>query len=255
VEAFNEKGKPKIQQFRFQSFTRQEQIYKFSLVTESQMSTDNFKNPREKKTSSLETNPPEIQESVANSKEADAAEPIKDPVSELRQMFDKFILATSAQSDRIHNEVLQIKSIQSRQRDEVSDLKSSLIQMSATSSPASISPPKKSSFFFGTSDAVPRPSIQVFQTDIVYDKELKVCSLETKLKRQRDALEAPSFQDLSPELQRQRNSFLLSFALAILFLVMPSAAAISDEVEFNAARGVRTASVVFRVRKISPVKL
>jgi hypothetical protein len=142
------------------------------------MSTDNLKNPRGKKTSSLETNPPEIQESVAKSVEADAAEPIKDPISELRQMFDKLILATSAQSDRIHNEVLQIKSIQARQRDEVSDLKSSLIQMSATSSPASISPPKKSSFFFGTSDAVPRPSIQVLQTDIVYDKELKVCSLE-----------------------------------------------------------------------------
>ena len=147
------------------------------------MSTDNLKNPRGKKTSTLETNPPAIQESATKSVEADVIEPNKDPVSELRQMFDKLILATSAQSDRIHNEVLQIKSIQARQRDEVSDLKSSLIQLSATSSPDSIpyrpdSTPKKSSFFFGTPDIVPRPSIQVLQTDIVYDKELKVSSLE-----------------------------------------------------------------------------
>ena len=147
------------------------------------MSTDNSKNPKGKKTSPLETNPLAIQGSAAKSVEADLAEPIKDPVGELRQMFDTLILSTSTQSDRIHNEVLQIKAIQARQRDEVSDIKSSLIQMSATSSPDSIPnrpniTPKKSSFFFGTSDTVPRPSIQVLQTDIVYDKELKVSSLE-----------------------------------------------------------------------------
>jgi hypothetical protein len=103
--------------------------------------------------------------------------------SEHRQMFDKLFLATSAQSDRIHNEVLQIKSMQARQRDEVSDMKSSLIQMSAalsqdSTSYRSNSTPKTSSFFFGTPEGVPRPSIQVLQTDIVYDKELKVSSLE-----------------------------------------------------------------------------
>jgi hypothetical protein len=155
----------------------------FSLVIEFQMSTDNLKNPRGKKASPIETNPPEIPETTAKPVEDDAVEPDKDQVSELRQMFDKLFFATSAQSDRIHNEVLQIKSMQARQRDEVSDLKSSLIQMSAASSPDSTSyrpnnTPKKSSFFFGTPELVPRPSIQVLQTDIVYDKELKVSSLE-----------------------------------------------------------------------------
>jgi hypothetical protein len=36
-------------------------------------------------------------------------------------MFDRLNLATSAQSDRIHNEVLQIKFIHARQRDKVLD--------------------------------------------------------------------------------------------------------------------------------------
>jgi hypothetical protein len=147
------------------------------------MSNDNLKIPRGKKTSSLETNPVANPGTTTKSTEEDDAQPIKDPVSELREMFDKLILATSAQSDRIHNEVLQIKFIQARQRDEVSDLKSSIIQLSATSSldPMPNRPndtPRKSSFFFGTQDVVPRPSIQVLQTDIVYDKELKVSSLE-----------------------------------------------------------------------------
>jgi hypothetical protein len=95
------------------------------------MSTDNLTNPRGKKASPIETNPPEIPETIAKPVEDHAVEPDKDQVSELRQMFDKLFFATSAQSDRIHNEVLQIKSMQARQRDEVSDLKSSLIQMSA----------------------------------------------------------------------------------------------------------------------------
>jgi hypothetical protein len=67
--------------------------------------------------------------------------------------------------------------MQARQRDEVSDLKSSLIQMSAASYRSS-STPKKSSFFFGKPTVVLRPSIQVLQTDIVCDKEFKVSSLE-----------------------------------------------------------------------------
>ena len=69
------------------------------------MSTDNSKNPKGKKTSPLETNPLAIQGSAAKSVEADLAKPIKDPVGELRQMFDTLILSTSTQSDRIHNEV------------------------------------------------------------------------------------------------------------------------------------------------------
>jgi hypothetical protein len=129
------------------------------------MSTDNITNPRGKKASPIETNPPEIPETIAKPVEDHAVEPDKDQVSELRQMFDKLFFATSAQSDRIHNEVLQIKSMQARQRDEVSDLKSSLIQMSAASSPDSTSyrsnnTPKKSTFYFGTPEVVPRPSIQ-----------------------------------------------------------------------------------------------
>jgi hypothetical protein len=103
------------------------------------MSADNLKNPREKKTSLIDTNPPEIPETTAKPVKDDAAGPVKDHVSELRQMFDKPYLATSAQSDRIHNEVLQIKFMQARLRDEVSDFKSSLIQLSATSFPDSTS--------------------------------------------------------------------------------------------------------------------
>ena len=140
------------------------------------MSTDISKSLRGKKTSPSDPVPP-------GSKEADTEASSSDPVGELRQMFDQLILATSAQSDRIHNEVLEIKSIQAHQRDEVSDLKTSLIQLSAASSPDSTSyrqniTPKKSSFFFGTPDIESRPPIQVLQTDIVYEKELKVSSLE-----------------------------------------------------------------------------
>ena len=146
------------------------------------MSSDNTKNPRGKKASTPELKPTAAEELSTKSEEV-ATEPIMDPVNELRQMFDQLILATSAQSDRIHNEVLEIKSIQAHQRDEVSDLKSSLIQLSAASSPDSsphrpVITPKKSSFFFGKPDVELQPSIQVLQTDIVYDKELNVSSLE-----------------------------------------------------------------------------
>ena len=98
-------------------------------------------------------------------------------------MFDQLILATSGQGDRIHIEVMDIKSIQAYQCDEVSNLKTSIIQLSAASPPDSTSSrpnltPRKSSFFFGTPDIVSRPPIQVLQTDIAYEKELKISSLE-----------------------------------------------------------------------------
>ena len=138
---------------------------------------------RGKKTSLPDPAPPGTEEADTEAAIPDPDESIMDPVGELRQMFDQLILATSAQGDRIHSEVLEIKSIQARQRDEVSDLKTSLIQLSAASSPDSTSyqpniTPKKSSFFFGTPDIVARPPIQVLQSDIVYEKELKVSSLE-----------------------------------------------------------------------------
>ena len=147
------------------------------------MSTDISKSLRGKKTSPSDHVPPGSKEADTEASSSDPNEKILDPVGELRQMFDQLILATSAQSDRIHNEVLEIKSIQAHQRDEVSDLKTSLIQLSAASSPDSTSyrqniTPKKSSFFFGTPDIESRPPIQVLQTDIVYEKELKVSSLE-----------------------------------------------------------------------------
>ena len=86
-------------------------------------------------------------------------EQIVDPIGEIRQMSDQLISATTAQSDRIHSEVLEIKFIQAHQRDEVSDLKTSFIQLSAASSPDSTpykpnTTPRKSSFFFGRPDVV-----------------------------------------------------------------------------------------------------
>ena len=141
------------------------------------------KNLRGKKSSLLDPAPPGTKEADLEAAISDPDETSMDPVGELRQMFDQLLLATSAQGDRIHNEVLEIKSIQAHQRDEVSDLKTSLIQLSAASSPDSTSyrpiiTPKKSSFFFGTPDIESRPPIQVLQSDIVYEKELKVSSLE-----------------------------------------------------------------------------
>ena len=113
------------------------------------------KNPRRKKTSLPDPAPPGTKEADSEAAIPDPDESIMDPVGEFRQLFYQLILATSAQGDRIHNEVLEIKSIQAHQRDEVSDLKTSLIQLSAASSPDSTSyrpnvTPKKSSFFFGT---------------------------------------------------------------------------------------------------------
>jgi hypothetical protein len=165
VEALNKRVSSKSICRDFKASQEKNNSTNFSLVIEFQMSTDNLTNPRGKKASPIETNPPEIPETIAKPVEDHAVEPDKDQVSELRQMFDKLFFATSAQSDRIHNEVLQIKSMQARQRDEVSDLKSSLIQMSAASSPDSTSyrsnnTPKKSTFYFGTPEVVPRPSIQ-----------------------------------------------------------------------------------------------
>ena len=147
------------------------------------MSVDNSKNPKGKKATSL---PDPISTNIqeVNTKAIDSDNPpIIDPVNELRQILDKLMIATSAQTDRIHNEFLEIKSSQADQRNEVFDLKNSLIQMSTASSPDSMpfrqdGTPRKSSLFFGKPDIVIRPSIQVLQTDIVYDKELKVSSLE-----------------------------------------------------------------------------
>ena len=141
------------------------------------------KNPRRKKTSLPDPAPPGTTEADSDAAIPDPDESIMDPVGELHQMFYQLILATSAQGDRIHYEVLEITSIQAHQRDEVLDLKTSLIQLSAASSPDSTSyrpnvTPKKSSFFFGTPDVESHPPIQVLQTDIVYEKELKVSSLE-----------------------------------------------------------------------------
>ena len=147
------------------------------------MSTDISKNLREKKASPSVPRPPGSKEVDIEAALSDPNEIVMDPVGELRQMFDQLILATSAQSDRIHSEVLEIKSIQTHQRDEVSDLKTPIIQLSAASSPDSMSyrpniTPRKSSYFFGTPDIVSRPPIQVLSTDIIYEKELKVSSLE-----------------------------------------------------------------------------
>ena len=130
------------------------------------------KNLRGKKSSLLDPAPPGTKEADSEAAIPDPDEISMDPVGELRQLFDQLLLATSAQCDRIHNEVLEIKSIQAHQRDEVSDLKTSLIQLSAASSLDSTSyrpnaTPKKSSFFLGTPDVESHPPIQVLQTDIV----------------------------------------------------------------------------------------
>ena len=72
------------------------------------MSTDISKNLRGKKTSPSDPVPSRSKEADTEAASPDPNEKILDPVGELRQMFDQLILATSAQSDRIHNEVLEI---------------------------------------------------------------------------------------------------------------------------------------------------
>jgi hypothetical protein len=98
VEALIKKGKLKINLCSFQSFARKEH-YKFFFGHRIPDVHRQFKESALKKTSPVETNPPEIPETTAKPVEDDAVEPDKDQVSELRQMFDILFLATSAQSD------------------------------------------------------------------------------------------------------------------------------------------------------------
>jgi hypothetical protein len=149
------------------------------------MSTDNTKNSRSRKHQTQGPATPDQNDSMT-SKVADpdetSAEQTTDPIIELRQMFSQLLVATQSQSEQIRNDFKEMKTIQAHQRDEVADLKSSIVQLSTTNTPdttpSKTSSPRKSSIFFGAPDATSRNSIQVLHNDIVYDKELKVSSLE-----------------------------------------------------------------------------
>jgi hypothetical protein len=149
------------------------------------MSVDNTKSSRSRKHQSQGPTTPD-QSDIMSSKLADSdetiAEPTIDPIIELRQMFSQLLVATQSQGELIRKDFIEMKSIQAHQRDEVADLKSSIVQLSTTNTPDTTpiktSSPRKSSIFFGAPDVSSRNSIQVLHNDIVYDKELKVSSLE-----------------------------------------------------------------------------
>jgi hypothetical protein len=149
------------------------------------MSNDNTKNSRSKKSQNQGTTTPERNDFMSTKLpdlDEVRAEPMTDPIIELRQMFSQLLVATQSQGEQIRNDFLEMKTIQEHQRDEVADLKSSMVQLSTVTSPDAsplkTSSPRKSSLFFGAPDANSRNQIQVLHNDIVYDKELKVSSLE-----------------------------------------------------------------------------
>lgn len=149
------------------------------------MSNDNTKNSRSKKSQNQGTTTPERNDFMSTKLpdlDEARAEPMTDPIIELRQMFSQLLVATQSQGEQIRNDFLEMKTIQEHQRDEVADLKSSMVQLSTVTSPDAsplkTSSPRKSSLFFGAPDANSRNQIQVLHNDIVYDKELKVSSLE-----------------------------------------------------------------------------
>jgi hypothetical protein len=117
---------------------------------------------------------------VADSDEA-IAEATTDPIIELRQMLSQVPVATQRQGEQMRNDIKQMKRIQAHQRDDVADLKTSIIQLSTTDTPdttrVKANHPRKSSIFFGAPDASSQNFIQVLHIDIVDDKELKVSSL------------------------------------------------------------------------------
>ena len=120
-------------------------------------------------------------------KDVSVINPIADPNQDLKDMFAQFLITSKEFQTRSSADIEEL-------RDAINDIKKS-----SYSSPMSDELPdtpifnrprgRRSSMFFGTTQSQPillaptidtpiKPNIQVLQADIVYDKELKVSSLE-----------------------------------------------------------------------------